>query len=136
MDIEQRYVVAYLHRKNSTIEEIHEQLMETYGGESLSKYQVKYWVHEVILQRENLHDRPGIEKVRDEGITIAVQMMVENDPLISAHKIAKTLSISINTVIDRLKNVLGYKCLHTRWVPHLLSKEQKKKKNRNFATNV
>lgn len=125
MSIEQRYAIAFLHRKGLSGEAIHDELVMVYKGDAYSLDSVYKWIHHIILGRENLHDRPSIQILSDPTITDAVQHMVEMDPLISARMIAKILGISPNTVIDRLK-ILGYKCFHTRWVPHKLTKDQKK----------
>ena len=126
MDIVQRYVIAFFHRQQMSAQDIQTKLAEVYGSQAYQIGSVTYWIRQIILGRENLHDEPKREKPIDESITIAVQAQIEQNPLMSARQIAKVLNISPTTVVYRLSNILHYKCLHTMWVPHHLSAIQKK----------
>lgn len=125
MDVEQRYVISFFHRQGMSAQDIQTKLAYVYGEEAYQISSVTYWTRQIILGRTNLHEEPHRQKPIDEGITAAVQFQIEKNPLISARQIAKLLNISPTTVIDRLVNILHYKCLHTRWVPHHLSVVQK-----------
>ena len=96
------------------------------GSQAYQIGSVTYWIRQIILGRENLLDELKREKPIDECITIAVQEQKEQNPLMHARKIAKMLNISPITIIDRLSNILHYKCLHTRCFPHYISAIQKK----------
>lgn len=126
MEIEQRYVISFLHRKSLKANEITEILEKTYGSGAYKIDAVRYWLREITLGRTNFHENETYSKGKDNEITIAIQCMIEKDPLSSARHIARTLGISPTTVIDRLHNDLHMKCYLTRWVPHHLSLEQKK----------
>lgn len=128
MEVEQRYVISFFHRRKMNAEQISKTLKETYKGDAYKIDAVKYWIRQLICGRTNLHDSPEREKPKDETITASVQYQIEKNPLLSARDIAKILGISPTTVVDRLTNELGYKNFHTKWVPHLLNNSQKKQR--------
>ena len=105
MEIEQRYVISFLHRKSLKANEITEILEKTYGSCAYKIDAVRYWLREITLGRTNFHENETYSKGKDNEITIAIQCMIEKDPLSSARHIARTLGISPTTVIDRLPDI-------------------------------
>lgn len=128
MEIENLYACAFCYRRDMKAEHIAEIFEEIYGEQAYSIDSIRYWIRQINVGRTNLHDQPAREKPKDDGITVAVKSMIDNNPLFSARQIAKMLGISPSTVIDRLTNVLGYHCYQTKWVPHMLNDVQKQNK--------
>jgi hypothetical protein len=59
MEIGQRYVVSYLHRKGMKLPAIIAELAAVYYEDAFDENIVKYWLHEITLHRSHLSDRPS-----------------------------------------------------------------------------
>jgi hypothetical protein len=59
MEIEQRYVVSYLHRKEMKLPVIAAELAAVYHEDAFEKNRVKYWLHEMKVHRSDLSDQPS-----------------------------------------------------------------------------
>jgi hypothetical protein len=57
MEIEQRYVVSYLHRKGMLLPAIVAELAAVDQEDTFDENKVKYWLHEIKLRRSDLSDR-------------------------------------------------------------------------------
>jgi hypothetical protein len=57
MEIEQRYVVSYLHRKWMKLPAIVAEPAAVYHEDAFDENRVKYWLHEIKLHRSDLSDR-------------------------------------------------------------------------------
>lgn len=123
--MEQRYVIKYLHRKKTKTEDIVKELKDVYGKEALSRSRVYYWVKEIKLGREDLNDLPRSGRPIDEQLINTIQDHITNEPFASARKMALELNISHDTVRRCLIEYLGMKSMNLKWVPHLLTHEQK-----------
>jgi hypothetical protein len=56
IEIEQRYVVSYLHRKEMKPPAIIAELAAVYHEGAFDENRVKYWLHEIKLHRSDLSD--------------------------------------------------------------------------------
>jgi hypothetical protein len=56
MEIEQRYVVSYLHRKETKLPAIVAELAAVYHKDAFDENRVTYWLHEIKLHRPDLSD--------------------------------------------------------------------------------
>lgn len=126
MEIEQRYVIAFFFRRGEKAQYICDLLEKTYGSDSYKIDAVRYWIRLIKSGRTDLHNVAPHGKSPDTEITSAIQVMIENNPLMSARQIARILNISPTTVINKLHDDLHYQCYMTRWVPHILNIQQKK----------
>jgi hypothetical protein len=59
MQIEQEYVVSYLHRKGMKLSAIVAELAEVYHEDGFDENRVKYGPHEIKLHCSDLSDRPS-----------------------------------------------------------------------------
>jgi hypothetical protein len=57
VEIEQMYVVSYLHPKGMKLPAIVAELAAVYQEEAFDENRVKYWPHEIRLHRFDLSDR-------------------------------------------------------------------------------
>jgi hypothetical protein len=58
MEIEERYVVSYLHRKGMKLPAIVAELAAIYYADAFDENRVKSWRYEIKLHRSDLSDRP------------------------------------------------------------------------------
>jgi hypothetical protein len=59
MEVEQRYMVSYLHRKGIKLPAIVAELAAVDHKDVFDGNRVKYWLHEIKLHRSDLSDRPS-----------------------------------------------------------------------------
>jgi hypothetical protein len=59
MEIEQRYVVSYFHRKEMKLPAIVAELAAVFHEDAFDENRVKYWLHEIQSHRSDLSDRPS-----------------------------------------------------------------------------
>jgi histone-lysine N-methyltransferase SETMAR len=107
--------------------EIHLKFKEVYGDCSPSFSTIKKWGAEFKRGHTSLEDDPGegCPKSATLKITEQVHDMVLNNQWMKVHEIAETTGISKECVGYILHEQLDMKKLCARWVPHLLSADQK-----------
>jgi hypothetical protein len=59
MEIEQRYLVSYLHRKGVKLPVIVTELAAVYHEDAFDENRVKYWLREIKLHCSHLSGRPS-----------------------------------------------------------------------------
>ena len=126
--IGERAVIQYLHKKGLTPEDIHNDMVATLGRDAPSYATVKRWVAEFKRGRQSLEDdsHPG------RPVTVATQEMVNKvhdivmtDRRVTERYIASTVGISQERVHSILIEDLEMRKLSARWVPRLLTVDQK-----------
>jgi hypothetical protein len=95
-----------------------------YGKDSYSLGVVKYWGREFKAQRTDLHDevRPG-RPFSD--ISAQIARLLNDEPFSSTRDLARQLAVTKEVVKRDLQEVLGFHKLSLKWVPNVLSAEQK-----------
>jgi hypothetical protein len=64
----------------------------------------------------------------DEDLTAVIHRQHEKGPYLSARRIAKTVGIAPSMMCRYLHHYLGLNCRQAKWVPHLLTDDQKTKR--------
>ena len=115
-------------RLNIDSKQIFNELCGIYGPQTISMRTVFRWVKAFKAGKFSVEDdtRPGRPKtsVTKANIT-AVKIVVEQDARLSVKDIASCTGISEDSVQTILKKHLDLIKVCTRWVPHLLTEEQK-----------
>ena len=124
-----RAVIDYLQKKGLAPKAIHEDLVKTYGENAPSYSMTKKWAAEFKRGRESLEDdyrcgRP-VSVVTQENITKVLDIVM-TDRRVTTRHIASTLGISQTTAYNILTNDLKMTKVSARWVPRLLTPEQKR----------
>ena len=108
-----------------------ERLMNAFGAQAPSRATVYNWFAEFRRHRETLQDaeRSGrpCSATTEENVT-AVQKLVEDDARITTAFIAAQLQISVGTVSTILHDSLGLSKVSCRWIPHILTTDQKRQR--------
>jgi histone-lysine N-methyltransferase SETMAR len=128
MSVEQRYVIKYLHDEGLNGVEIIQRIKNHYGPDALPDSTIYYWIAQAKLKRTDLINIPSPGKPPIEGLDAQILQLLEEDPYISARQMAQSLHVSFTTVCNRLSNSLGMRCCNLRFVPHMLTPDQKAKR--------
>ena len=118
----------YLHLKGMAASEIHDDMLGTLTESAPLYATVTRWIREFKRGRVRVEDdprsgRPTTATTKD-NIDLA-QKMVMQDRHISCRQVAERLGISIEQADKILTKKLGYSKVSARWVPCLLTPEQK-----------
>lgn len=115
--------------RGKTINETEEKLKKYHGDSAPSHGMVHKWFTEFRCGRTSTTDaeRPGrpIEVTTEEMVTKIHDIVLE-DRRVKVREIAKKVSISNERVFNILHEHLGMKKLSARWVPRLLTVDQKR----------
>ena len=115
-------------RLNIDSKQIFNELCGMYGPQTISMRTVFRWVKAFKAGKFSVEDDtfPGRPKTSVTKANIAaVKIVVEQDARLSVKDIASCTSISEDIVQTILKKRLDLSKVCTRWVPHLLTEEQK-----------
>ena len=101
-------------------------LHDEFGQHAPSRTCVYKWHAQVKLGVESSceHEKPG--RKPDEELLYDIESVFENEAFASIGYISRTLNIPKSTAHRYVTQYLGRKFKHTRWIPHLLTEEQKK----------
>ena len=121
-------VIQYLHKKGLTPKDIHNHMVATLGKAAPSYATMKRWVAEFKRGRQNLEDDPHPGR----PVTVATPEMVNKvhdivmtDRRVTERYIASTVGKSQERVHSILTEDLEMRKLSARWVPRLLTVDQK-----------
>lgn len=128
MEEEKRYVVRFFWRQNANKKEILESMKKSYGNACPSEYFVRKWLSRFDSGELSIEDKPRPGRPVCQENILAVSSIIEEQPSASARAIAMILNIDKNTVIKILRNNLHLEKRYTKWIPHILSDEQKAKR--------
>lgn len=124
-----RVLIKKYFLRKKTIKETEEKLRKYYGDSAPSHGMVQKWFTEFCCGRTSTKDaeRSGrpVEVTTDE-IVNKIHDIVLEDRRMKIREIAKTVNISDERVFNILHEHLGMKKLSARWVPRLLTVDQKR----------
>src|SRR5436190_21585100 len=127
--IEYRAVIKYLFLKGNMPTQIKDELDSVYGDSAPSFTTVKFWAAEFKRDRKSLGDveRSGRPKTASTDENIAkVHKIVLDDRQIKVREIAEVMNMSNERVCHILNQHLDMRKLSARWVPRLLTLDQKR----------
>ena len=114
-----RGVIRYLQKKGLTTKEIHTDMVSTLGDDASALSTVKKWAAEFKKGRESFEDNPRSGRsstaTTQENIDRIHQMVINE----------RRLTISHLADVNILHNELGMSKVSARWVPRLLTPDQK-----------
>jgi hypothetical protein len=128
MEIEQRHVVSYLHRKGMKLPAIIVELAAVYHEDAFNENRVKYWLYEIKLLRYELSDRPSSGRPLLEDIDARILQVLEAEPWSSVRTIAAFLKIAALTVHLHRITSLHMKSRHFKRVPRFLDDDLRAKR--------
>ncbi|KAL4126372.1 hypothetical protein QTP88_010594 [Uroleucon formosanum] len=129
--LKQRAVIEFLTAENVNPTDIHRRLKAVYGNKTVDRSTVSRWVSKYKLTdpgKINILDKHGDGRpvtVMDEKHRIQVDELIKNDRQITQNRIADIVGMSQERVGFIIQQ-LGYRKICARWVPKMLTQENKK----------
>jgi histone-lysine N-methyltransferase SETMAR len=126
--IEYRAVIKFFVKEGLTPNEIHSKFIKVYGDSSPSFSTIKKWAAEFKCGRTSLEDDPREGRPKSATPPEIIEQaydMVLDDWQMKVSEIAEAIGISKERVGYILHEELDMKKLCARWVPHLLTADQK-----------
>lgn len=128
---EVRCVIKYLCLKKMSTKEIHTDLVETLGDSAPPYSTVARWCKEFKLGRTSTEDehREGrpTSSLTEENVK-KIEDIVLADRRVTVRHLAEVTGISYGSVQNILTSKMNMKKVSARWVPRMLTDEQKKKR--------
>jgi histone-lysine N-methyltransferase SETMAR len=124
-----RGVIQFFFLEGKTAKEIHERIFPTLGDSCPSYEAVRLWVNEFKRGRTSIEDAPrsgGPKTAVVPKIIDKVHDMVLADRRVKVRELAEAVGISTERVHFILHHELHMKKICARWVPRLLTPEQKR----------
>jgi len=125
---EQRYTVKFLQKSGRTRMETLGIIRATYGEHAMTRPTIYRWYDAFEKGRETARLRGGpgapITKLTETTINTCRALLVE-DPSFRLVELASILDISVGSAHHLVTKILGYSKLCAKWVPKLLTDEQK-----------
>jgi len=124
-----RSAIRLLFLEGKSRREVKERLDAVYGDSSPSMATVKNWFNEFQRGRTSVFDdpRPGAPKTATTEDTVTkIHDLVLADRQLKIREIADTVGMSKDRVGHILHEVLGMRKLSARWVPRLLTADNKR----------
>jgi len=125
-----RVLIKHYFLRRKTIAQTEEKLKKYYGDSAPSHYMVQKWFADFRCGRTSTEDAPrsGRSKTAtDEENVDKVHDIVLADRRLKLKEIAEAADISYGATWNILHEELGMKKLSARWVPRLLTPEQRRR---------
>lgn len=125
---EQRVYIKIRTQLGYPSSEIHADLQKVYGKNALSIRTVFEWVRRFKDGRESIENDPKAGRpcsVRTEKNVAIVKSVIDEDARYTVQQLADITGIHSSVVFKILRENLGLRKVCARWVPHLLTDEQK-----------
>lgn len=124
-----RSVIRFMYLDGKTCEETKDKLVAVYVDQAPSMTTIRYWFNEFKRGRTSVfdEDRPGrpIEVTTDDMVN-KIHDIVLADRRTKLRELVEMTGISYERVFNIIHNILGMRKLSARWVPRLLTPEQKR----------
>ncbi len=124
--LEQRTNIKFMSQSGKSLTKIWRCLQQVYGGSALSYPQVHTWQKRFQQGRAEVKDNPcsGCPATRLRHIT-AVRNSLQQDSRKTVQEISSEIGAAPSTVFKVIKKDLNMKKLSPKFIPHLLSNQQK-----------
>jgi AraC-like DNA-binding protein len=123
-----RNFVADLAKTTQSVKKIKELVEEAFGDKALKKTQIYDIVRKVRAGKDASDQRYLSAKKTKRTASLIAAVAVEKDRRVTLQELSSELSASYGTIRRILKDELGLSKKSARWVPKLLSKDQKQQR--------
>lgn len=106
-EIEQRYEISFLLKKQLQPTDIILEIQSAYGNDAYCAASIYFWIKEIKCGRKSLSNIPSEGRPLDDDVDYIISEQLKINPHISARKIAKKARCLISTVLNYLNHVFG-----------------------------
>jgi len=121
-------LIKYFFLKQLSSKEIHDEMTAVLGQHSVSYSTVKKWIAHFKCGKSSTDDEPRSggpsTSMSDDNITTA-EAIVQSDRRVTVRYVAKTIGVSYGSAETILTDALRMNKVSARWVPRMLTPEQK-----------
>jgi histone-lysine N-methyltransferase SETMAR len=128
-----RYYIFVRHKLGESATEIHNQLVEVHGNSAPSYSSVTDWIRQLQAGRQTLQDEPRSGRPADvvnERSIALVKEKINEDKRVTVRELSAECALPRATIHRIIQEHLHMKKLCSRWIPHLLTIEQKRERVR------
>jgi hypothetical protein len=117
MEFGQQIIVRFLYKAHAELRDVHARCSAQVGNAANSLRSVQCWCQYIQQDRQLLDDEPrsGIPPI--DFLDIQILSSLEKQPFHSAYSLAEILDVSHTTILNHLRDSLGMKLFHLRWIP-------------------
>jgi hypothetical protein len=127
MKHDQRMIIRFLWNEGIDAHEITHKLQAQFDEYAYALRMVRFWITEVRIGRQDLHDEVHTEKTLLDDLDAKILAILEKSPFKSARSIAETLDIAYSIVLLYLHDSINFRLFHLYLVPHLLTHDLREK---------
>jgi histone-lysine N-methyltransferase SETMAR len=121
-------MILDLHAKGLNAKQILPILKDEFGKHAYSLASIYNWLVKARLGQQSVDDAERSGRPLDEQLLTRIQEMLDEHPFSSVRSISRTLNSPSTTIWRYLTHHLGLVYKHSKWVPHMLSADQKQKR--------
>jgi hypothetical protein len=121
VELKHRIIIRFLYRKHAEPRDIHARLSAQFADAAYSLRSVQRWFQYIRQGRELLDDEPRSGRPPIDFLDIQILSSLEKQPFHSAYSLADIFDVSHMTILNHLRDSLGTKLLHLRWIPNHLT---------------
>ena len=138
-DVAKRGAILFLFKSGKLPKEIHNEMSQTLGHEAPSYSTVKKWIKnfkcgDLSIQNHAIPGRPA-DRITDELIRI-IKAKIDENRRFTVRALVDELGIPKTTIHRILSEYLGLKKICARWIPRILSGDQRQKRVESSQRNL
>lgn len=128
MSIEQRYAIKFSVMTSKTAKETLDFIQTTYKEKAYSRAQV-FRLHKTFRDDPNVEveDKPRSGRPKS-SMADEIKELLDHDRRLTVREIASKVDLGVATVHSIIKEELGMKKVCARWIPRLLTDDQKQQR--------
>jgi hypothetical protein len=123
MELEQRIIIRFLSREHAEPQDIHARVSAQLRDAADSLGSIQRWCQYIQQGRELLDDEPRSGRPPIDFLDISILSSLEKPPFHTAYSLAEILDFSPTTILNHLRDSLGMKLFHLRWMPNQLTQQ-------------
>ena len=128
MELEIRSVIHYCYLRKMDPLAAETEMKPVYGQQICHLRTIQNLYKRFDEGRKELSDMPRSGRPVDNSILDSIIELLEEEPFISAKRMSEVLEVPKSTLLLKLHNELGFVKVNLRWVPHLLTEENKQQR--------
>jgi hypothetical protein len=123
MELEQILIIPFLYREDADPQDIQARLSIVFGDAAYGLRSLQRSCQYVRQWCDFLGDEPRSGRPPVDFLDIRMLTCLEKEPFHSAYSLAEILNVSHTTILNHLRDALGMKLFHLRWILHQLMEQ-------------